>query len=231
MEDAMEEQINVKELVMKEMIGYFESEKSKKLKNYQQLNQYVKKGQILFTGSSLMEQFPICEYCVDAGITKAVYNRGIGGYTTDDFLSAIDVVLLDLQPSKVFINIGTNDIHAREDGEDWLTHLLNNYEQILTKCKEKLPDTEIYLMAYYPVNGTLPNSVGNPMMKVRTNANLALANSKVAELADRFGYHFINVNDGLTDTDQNLKAEYTVDGIHMFAGAYHIVFENLKNYI
>lgn len=32
-----------------------------KLKNYQYLNEVAIKGQMLFTGSSLMELFPICE--------------------------------------------------------------------------------------------------------------------------------------------------------------------------
>ena len=78
--------------------------------------------------------------------------RGIGGYTTDDFLTNIDTVLFDLEPSKIFINIGTNDMNIREDGEDWNAHLLTNYETILKQIKERLPETEVYMMAYYPVN-------------------------------------------------------------------------------
>ncbi len=85
-------------------------EQADKVKNYRILNAYAKKGGILFTGSSLMEQFPICELAMDAGITLPVYNRGIGGTTTDDFLREIDTVLLNLEPSRVFLNIGTNDM-------------------------------------------------------------------------------------------------------------------------
>lgn len=81
------------------------------------------KGQILFTGSSLMEQFPITEIARNHGIDKIIYNRGIGGYTTDDFIAEIDTVLFDLAPSKLFINIGTNDMRPREDGQDWAVHL------------------------------------------------------------------------------------------------------------
>ena len=85
-------------------------------RSYDDLNKIAQKGQILFTGSSLMEQFPVNEIAMSMGITKTIYNRGIGGTTTDDFLAHIGTVLLDLEPSKVFINIGTNDIHERADG-------------------------------------------------------------------------------------------------------------------
>lgn len=53
-------------------------EQNKKVKSFKQLNAIAKKGGILFTGSSLMEQFPVCEMCMDAGFMEPVYNRGIG---------------------------------------------------------------------------------------------------------------------------------------------------------
>ena len=39
--------------------GFFEKEQKEKIDKYRILNETVIKGQILFTGSSLMEQFPI----------------------------------------------------------------------------------------------------------------------------------------------------------------------------
>ena len=38
-------------------------EKQEKIERFRRLNAYVKPGQILFVGSSLMEQFPIYEFC------------------------------------------------------------------------------------------------------------------------------------------------------------------------
>ena len=119
------------------------SEQKNKVRNYHEMNRIAKKGQILFTGSSLMEQFPIAEYALSKDLGKCVYNRGIGGTTTDDFLREIDTVLFDLEPSKVFINIGTNDINEQSDGEYWQDHLLKNYEEILRQMKVRLPGTII----------------------------------------------------------------------------------------
>ena len=41
--------------------GFFAKEQKEKIDKYRILNETVIKGQILFTGSSLMEQFPINE--------------------------------------------------------------------------------------------------------------------------------------------------------------------------
>ena len=53
-------------------------------------DRYARKGQILFTGSSLMEQFPINELLMSNGMPQVIYNRGIGGFTTDDMLQHME---------------------------------------------------------------------------------------------------------------------------------------------
>ena len=220
----------VKQEMIQSMIERFNQEKERKLANYRQQNAYVRKGQVLFTGSSLMENFPVTEYCQDEGLPVA-YNRGIGGYVTDEFLAAVDTVLLDLQPRKLFINIGTNDIRPMPEGGDWFTHLSANYRKICEIIREKLPDTVVYMMAYYPVNLNVPAAKENPSVQVRTNENLAKANRMVSALASEFGFHYIDVNDRLKDAEGNLQAEHTADGIHFDAAAYRTVFDRLKQYL
>ena len=68
-------------------------EQQDKLERYRILNQNVKKGEILFTGSSLMEQFPVNELLMTNGMDQVVYNRGIGGFTTTDMLQHMDCLL------------------------------------------------------------------------------------------------------------------------------------------
>lgn len=231
-EGVDEEQAKAMKKMGDAMQAQMRQEQNKKVKSFKQLNAIAKKGGILFTGSSLMEQFPVCEMCMDAGFMEPVYNRGIGGFTTDDFIENIDAQLLDLEPSKIFINIGTNDMMAIY-GEKWMERLLNNYRAILTQCKEKLPDAEVYMMAYYPVNDHMPDRpfYSSFMFQVRNKKNLALVNAEMEKLAAEFGYHFINVNDGLTDENGDLKEEYTIEGVHMYPDAYRHVFRNLKPYL
>ena len=47
------------------------------------LNTFAKKGEIVFTGSSLCELFPISEMLQNVEPRIRVYNRGIGGDVTD----------------------------------------------------------------------------------------------------------------------------------------------------
>ena len=218
------------EQFMQRMITRFEAEKQMKLDSYRQRNAYIQKGKTLFTGSSLMEQFPITEYCLNEGLPIA-YNRGIGGYITDEFLAAIDTVLLDPEPAKLFINIGTNDIRPMPEGEDWFAHLSANYRRICEIIRDRLPGTTVYMMAYYPVNPNAPGARENPGMQVRTNENIARANRMVEGLAAEFGFHYIDVNDGLKDEAGNLRIEHTLVGIHFDAAAYRTVFDRLKKYL
>ena len=107
----------------------FKQEQAEKVKSFKMLNKSAIKGQVLFTGSSLMEGFPILEIAQSDGLNKIIYNRGVGGYNTDDFLGEINTLLFDISPSKLFINIGTNDMNERQDGLDWNQHLLENYDK------------------------------------------------------------------------------------------------------
>ena len=68
-----------------------------------------------------------------------IYNRGISGLNTDEFLQHIHPLLLDLQPSKVFINIGTNDMTEETYGDQWFQHLTANIRQILEQTQAVLP--------------------------------------------------------------------------------------------
>ena len=219
-----------REQIMQDMMKHFQQEKEMKRARYRQQNAYIRKGQTLFTGSSLMEQFPITEYCLNEGLPIA-YNRGIGGYTTDEFLAAIDDVLLDVQPAKLFINIGTNDIRSMPEGEDWFSHLSANYRAICEIIRDRLPKTTVYMMAYYPVNLEALQARAGQEPIVRTNENVAKANEMVRALATEFGFRYIDVNDGLKDETGSLKAEYTRDGIHFDSAAYRTVFERLKQYL
>lgn len=202
-----------------------------KLERFRILNQNAKKGEILFTGSSLMEQFPINELLMTKGMRQVIYNRGIGGFTTEDMLRNMEEMIFALSPRKIFINIGTNDIGSQEYR---LEKLMENYEKIITQIQERLPEAEIYMMAYYPVNEVdkLPEGEwAKTMFVTRTNENIAIANKAAENMAGRKGCHFINVNQGLTDENGRLKKGFTVEGIHMYANGYEVVLENMRQYL
>lgn len=198
---------------------------------YAQQNKTAKKGQIVFVGSSLMEIFPIGKMQKGLGLDKLIYNRGIRATTTADLLKSMDICIFDLEPSKIFINIGTNDIGFNVPESTFLA----NYDEILRQIKEKLPETQVYVMAYYPVNPV--DDFGESevehesLFASRTNEILESASSEVAQLAQKYHFEFINVNADLADADGNLRKELTFDGGHMYPAGYEIVLQNMKKYL
>ncbi|MCR4695075.1 MAG: lysophospholipase [Pseudobutyrivibrio sp.] len=215
---------------MGELDNYFLSEKANKVERFRHLNQYAKKGQILFTGSSLMEQFPINEILLNNGMNLTIYNRGIGGYVIPEMLNAMEEQIFGLMPSKIFINIGTNDISNPKETKEML---MSDYRKVLTQIKERLPQTVVYLMAYYPVcEKVAAKQDWDALTPVRLRMErLEEANKAVEELAREFGYNYIDVNEGLTDESGQTKEEFSIDGIHMWSDAYEIVFNNMKKYL
>ena len=200
-------------------------EKEDKLARFRHLNPYVRKGQIVFAGSSLMEQFPIYEFLLDFQLPYTIYNRGVGGFTTDEFYAALEDCVFALEPAHLFLNIGTNDLNGPEYR---LSRLLDNYEKILQAIRGRLPATRLNLMAYYPVNptvATIPHM--QEIFRHRTNARIREASEGVRALAARYGARFLDCNAGLTDGEGNLKAEYTIEGMHMYANGYKPVLDAL----
>ncbi|EOT38396.1 hypothetical protein ACWOE3_08570 [Enterococcus dispar] len=82
------------------------------LQQYDTENSTADKNQIVFVGSSLMEMFPVEKLQTQENLNLPlhIYNRGIRATTTADVLIHFKTLIADLQPAKIFINIGSNDI-------------------------------------------------------------------------------------------------------------------------
>lgn len=201
-------------------------EKQEKRERFKRLNPYVRPGQILFVGSSLMEQFPIYEFLQDFDLPCKIYNRGIGGYTTTELLESMDECVYALKPAYVFINIGTNDLNGPEYCQE---ELIERYAQILQGIREHLPEAKLFLLAYYPVNTVVGSRIPymKEILKYRTNARIKAANEAVRDLAERFEMQFLDLNEPLTDEQGELKAEYTIEGMHMYANGYKPILDQL----
>lgn len=217
-------------MTQQEIIGEFyrqrmQEEKADKIRRFRYLNAFVKKGQIVFAGSSLMEQFPIYEFLQDFDLPYTIYNRGVGGFTTSELLPVLKETVYDLEPKCLFLNIGTNDLN----GPDYVQEaLIARYDTILREIRAHLPQVKIFLLAYYPVN---PEAAGNPWTKqvfqYRTNERIRAASEGVKQLAQKHGAAFLDLNAGITDGSGNLKAEYTIEGMHMYANGYKPVLDAL----
>ena len=218
--------LSVEQLMQRFYEDYSRREKQEKLERFRRLNPYVKPGQILFVGSSLMEQFPIYEFSQDFDLPCTVCNRGVGGFTTIELLENMDVCVYALKPAHIFINIGTNDLNGPDYSQE---ELIERYALILRGIRERLPEAKLYLLAYFPVNTEVGSRI--PYMKeilqYRTNARIRAANEAVRALAEKFGAEYLDLNGPLYDERGELKAEYTVEGMHMYANGYKPILDQM----
>lgn len=195
--------------------------------DFKELNQKCVKGQIVFAGSSLMEQFPIEKLILESKEDIVVYNRGIGGIVSSELYSSIKECVLDLEPSVLFINIGTNDLSQDKPISD----MIEVYDSIISEVESKFPNILIYFMAYYPINYDVALDRLKPCLKIRNNEKIKLANMEVEKLAKKHNQKYIDVNDCLKDESGNLKAEFTTEGMHINEVGYRAVYSELLKYI
>ncbi|MCU7699354.1 GDSL-type esterase/lipase family protein [Enterococcus gallinarum] len=151
------------------------------------MNRYVSKnhdaenGKIVFAGSSLMEEFPLEQLFLDKEII--VYNRGISGATSKDYLEIFDRLILSIQPVHLLINIGSNDL-ADECFED--SHLLDSYRQIFSKLKKSLPQCAVTFIKFYPVNTGIMQDVSKKQGEQwLLQASKYRINSRVIEASEK----------------------------------------------
>lgn len=202
--------------------------KEYKIERYKKMNENAKKGKIVFAGSSLMEMFPIEQFVKEDKLNIVVYNRGVGGFVTEELLENINTCIIDLQPSKLFINIGTNDL---SDSRRSFEEIFERYGKILSIVTEKVDDVSMYIMAYYPVNYNAATEEMKPCLKIRSNEKIKAANEEVARLARKFNANYIDVSEPLKDENGDLKAEFTIEGMHINEQGYRAVYPLIKQYI
>lgn len=204
------------------------NDKEIKIERYRKENKTVKPGETVFAGSSLMEMFPINKLLTEHGDDTIIYNRGIGGFVSRELLEVVDVCVTDLRPSKVFINIGTNDL---SDSRIPMSELMDNYDKIVTAIENALPNVKIYFMAYYPVNYEAAAEDMKECLKIRNNEKISAANAEVKKLAEKHGQRYIDINENLKDDRGRLKAEYTIEGLHINEDGYRAVYDDIMRYV
>lgn len=206
------------------------AEKRRLVQQYRDANRTAEKGVCtVFTGSSLMEMFPVHLWAAELGPgCPPVYNRGVGGYRTEDMLPILDALVTDLMPRRVFINIGTNDL---SDATVTIDALIARYDRILACIEEGVPGVEIILMAYYPINEDAADERMKATLRIRTNERLQDANRAVQALAARRGHRYMDFNAPLTDAGGRLKAEYTIEGMHITPEGYRAIWPEVARAI
>ena len=190
---------------------------------YRELNQVsVLEPDVIFIGDSIVEYYPLQELL---GTTKTIVNRGIRGYQTRLLLENLDAHLYGDAVDQIVLLIGTNDI-----GKDIpINEALDNLERVIQSIARDYPLSQIKLLSILPVN---EGERYKQTVYIRTNEKIREWNQAYEALASAYmQVDFVPIYDSLTDSEGQLKKDYTTDGLHLSVAGYQALSEALKEYL
>lgn len=173
------------------------------------------KRDIIFLGNSINDGSEWYELFNDIRIK----NRGISGDITAGILHRLKEVS-NRKPAKVFLMIGINDLGRGVSPDSVVKNILliNDYLQ------QESPNTKVYIESILPVNpsfGKFPGQTSKREQILQANALL-----KAASASHQFEY--IDLHSAFVDTQGNLAAQYTNDGLHLLGAGYmhwrHLIY-------
>lgn len=168
---------------------------------------------VVFLGNSLTASSDFQLYFPD----KKIVEFGYSGNNMPRIIDRIDQVYA-VNPSKVFIMAGTNDIVHMP-----LEIMCKNWISIIDSIHTNLPTAEIFVQSILPVN--------HEMRKDFPDSNIIKeANDSLKAIANTKNITYIELFD-LFQKNGELPKELTVDGIHLTIKGYDLWAQSIRNYI
>lgn len=109
------------------------------METYRELNSITEAGGVVLFGSNTFASLPVGELTQAFRITEPIYNRSVRDVRIDQIESYLKVCLYDLNPRKIFVNMG--DVDALDENVD-VDNFISKYEWLLymihTKTKASI---------------------------------------------------------------------------------------------
>lgn len=166
----------------------------------------------VFIGDSRMQGFRNL-----SGITKGSFVTAVGMelenfYTEDQIATAAgNVKVLDalknINFSKIYMMLGTNELGAYD-----MNQVGESYRQVLADIKKlsSSADPIVYVYSVIYVDESLVTT-GDYV----NNANVDAVNTEILKMCKEEGYHYINLNEVLSNGSHGLISGAAEDGIHL----------------
>lgn len=151
-----------------------------------------------------------------------VVNRGINGDTAEGIRERLASVT-DGKPAKIFLLCGANDVSHDLSADSIATAI----EDLVVRIQTASPNTKIYLQSLLPIN----NSFGRYKRVFGKEQVIRDINTILAANAERVDATWINLYPLFTDSEGNLRAELTNDGLHLLGPGYIIWRDIIKPYV
>lgn len=191
-------------------------------KNKYEIN---KTDNIVFFGDSITDYYPLAAIYGD---TAPIINSGVAGYKTQDLLDKIDKMLYQYNPTKIFMLIGINDI-SRNTDDDNIEYVKSNLEKLVKNIRTNRSKATLYVESIYPVNKELREPFGPYPDNI--NEKIVEINKEIEKICNENGAIYINMHDKLTNSNGELREEFTGDGLHVNGVGYARITKELIPYI
>ncbi len=120
----------------------FHDQGEDEMEKYRELNSITEAGGIVLFGSNTFATLPVGELTQAFRITEPIYNRSIRDVRIDQIESYLKVCLYDLNPRKIFVNMGDTDILDENVDVD---NFISKYEWLLYMIHTKT-QASIYIV-------------------------------------------------------------------------------------
>ena len=172
------------------------------------------KPTIVFTGSSsirlwsdLEERFPELQ----------ILNTGFGGSEAHNLLDHLNDLVLDYNPTKVFIYEGDNDINSGKRPNK----IIETFEVIISRIQNENPMAQLVLISPKP-----------SISRWKLRGKYKRLNRKLEKLANQHGeITYVNVWDIMLNGRKLNKTLFIEDGLHMNKMGYDLWYNQLKEYV
>jgi lysophospholipase L1-like esterase len=191
-----------------------------RVEDFKRFNQQAMPGGVVFVGDSITQEFQIHEFFPN----QLMYNRGIGGDTTQGLLTRLEESVFGLKPKLVVLQMGTNDFPVLKLSPE---QSLKNLQLVVQQILSVQSRIKIVLVSVYPIHEPTLN-FKRKAEDYRTNARIRVINAGLKEIA---GVHFVNVFDLLLDAQGQLNMNFSRDGLHLNAKGYEVVAAALSPWI
>jgi len=190
---------------------------SKFVQRHKEILEDIKKHpdtEVIFMGDSITARWVTAPDIWNGAFGKwKPINMGVGGDKTQNVLWRIEHGELEgISPKVAVLMIGTNNTHADQPKD-----IVTGIKQIIKVTQEKLPNTEILLLAVFPREPRMRNGkpVTTPMDRIK------VINEELPKLAEPGKVRFLNINDKFL-VNGKVPAEIMPDQVHPSEKGYRI---------
>jgi len=171
---------------------------------------------IIFLGNSITDGAHWAELFDNPNII----NRGIGGDITEGVLKRINEIVRH-KPSKLFIAIGTNDIHMEIPTKE----IIENYLAIIENIRASSPNTKIYVQSILPV------AVPPGSFPFHNNKGVLEVNQGLRKICADLDIPYLDLHPYFTDETGKLRSDLTNDNLHLLGTGYLLWKDLIQDYV